>query len=78
MATQSSTVFALNEEISNINAEKWGRCFPQSFNGNIPEKNVLNLEYTLRTLQKRLTGMYEKDLYNNICSSAVLNQDLYS
>ncbi|KAL0224277.1 hypothetical protein P9112_003667 [Eukaryota sp. TZLM1-RC] len=27
---------------------------------------------------KRLTGMYEKDLYNNICSSAVLNQDLHS
>ncbi|KAL0223211.1 hypothetical protein P9112_002601 [Eukaryota sp. TZLM1-RC] len=78
MTTQSSTVFALNEEISRIDVEKWGRCFPQSFNGNIPEKNVLNLKYTLRTLQKRLTGMYEKDLYNNICSSAVLNQDLHS
>ncbi|KAL0207389.1 hypothetical protein P9112_012017 [Eukaryota sp. TZLM1-RC] len=75
MATQSSTVFTLNEEISKINAEKWG---PQSFNGNIPEKNVLNLKYTLRTLQKRLTGIYENDLYNNICSSAVLNQDLHS
>ncbi|KAL0227192.1 hypothetical protein P9112_014516 [Eukaryota sp. TZLM1-RC] len=62
----------------NFNRLKWGRCFPQSFNGNIPEKNVLNLKYTLRTLQKRLTGMYEKDLYNNICSSAVLNQDLHS
>ncbi|KAL0226865.1 hypothetical protein P9112_014189 [Eukaryota sp. TZLM1-RC] len=70
IATQSSTVFALNEEISKIDVEKWDRCFPQSFNGNIPEKNVLNLKYTLRTLQKRLTGMYEKDLYNNICSSA--------
>ncbi|KAL0207705.1 hypothetical protein P9112_012333 [Eukaryota sp. TZLM1-RC] len=78
MTTQSSTDFALNEEISTIDVEKWGRCFPQSFNGNIPEKNVLNLKYTLRTLQKRLTGMYEKDLYNNICSSAVLNQDLHS
>ncbi|KAL0210025.1 hypothetical protein P9112_010109 [Eukaryota sp. TZLM1-RC] len=78
MTTQSSTVFALNEEISRIDVEKWGRCFPQSFNGNIPEKNVLNLKYTLRTLQKRLTGMYENDLYNNICSSAVLNQDLHS
>ncbi|KAL0213829.1 hypothetical protein P9112_006013 [Eukaryota sp. TZLM1-RC] len=77
-ATQSSTVFALNKEISTINAEKWGRCFPQSFNGNIPEKNVLNLKYTLRTLQKRLTGMYESDVYNNTCSSAVLNQDLHS
>ncbi|KAL0206514.1 hypothetical protein P9112_001821 [Eukaryota sp. TZLM1-RC] len=60
MTTQSSTVFALNEEISRIDVEKWGRCFPQSFNGNIPEKNVLNLKYTLRTLQKRLTGMYKK------------------
>ncbi|KAL0211337.1 hypothetical protein P9112_009635 [Eukaryota sp. TZLM1-RC] len=78
MTTQSSTVFELNEEISRIDVEKWGRCFPQPFNGNIPEKNVLNLKYTLRTLQKRLTGMYEKDLYNNICSSAVLNQDLHS
>ncbi|KAL0208672.1 hypothetical protein P9112_011259 [Eukaryota sp. TZLM1-RC] len=78
MTTQSSTVFALNEEISRIDVEKWGRCFPQSFNDNIPEKNVLNLKYTLRTLQKRLTGMYEKDLYKNICSSAVLNQDLHS
>ncbi|KAL0206625.1 hypothetical protein P9112_001932 [Eukaryota sp. TZLM1-RC] len=78
MTTQSSTVFALNEEISRIDVEKWGRCFPQSFNGNIPGKNVLNLKYTLRPLQKRLTGMYEKDLYNNICSSAVLNQDLHS
>ncbi|KAL0224306.1 hypothetical protein P9112_003696 [Eukaryota sp. TZLM1-RC] len=78
MTTQSSTVFALNEEISRIDVEKWGRCFPQSFNGNIPEKNVVNLKYTLRTLQKRLTGMYDKDLYNNICSSAVLNQDLHS
>ncbi|KAL0208529.1 hypothetical protein P9112_011116 [Eukaryota sp. TZLM1-RC] len=78
MTTQSSTVFALNEEISKIDVEKWGRCFPQSFNGNIPEKNVLNLKYTLRTLQKRLTGMYEKDPYKNICSSAVLNQDLHS
>ncbi|KAL0211137.1 hypothetical protein P9112_009435 [Eukaryota sp. TZLM1-RC] len=67
MTTQSSTVFALNEEISRIDVEKWGRCFPQSFNGNIPEKNVLNLKYTLRTLQKRLTGI-----------SAVLNQDLHS
>ncbi|KAL0206762.1 hypothetical protein P9112_012473 [Eukaryota sp. TZLM1-RC] len=57
LTTQSSTVFALNEEISKIDAERWGRCFPQSFNGNIPEKNVLNLKYTLRTLQKRLTGM---------------------
>ncbi|KAL0219269.1 hypothetical protein P9112_004922 [Eukaryota sp. TZLM1-RC] len=78
MTTQSSTVFALTEQISRIDVEKWGRCFPQSFNGNIPEKNVLNLKYTLRKLQKRLTGMYEKDLYNNICSSAVLNQDLHS
>ncbi|KAL0216103.1 hypothetical protein P9112_008287 [Eukaryota sp. TZLM1-RC] len=40
MTTQSSTVFALNEEISRIDGEKWGRSFPQSFNGNIPEKNV--------------------------------------
>ncbi|KAL0214884.1 hypothetical protein P9112_007068 [Eukaryota sp. TZLM1-RC] len=78
MTTQSSTVFALNEEISKIDVKKWGRCFPQSFNGNIPEKNVLNLKYTLRKLQKRLTGMYENDLYKNICSSAVLNQDLHS
>ncbi|KAL0218743.1 hypothetical protein P9112_004396 [Eukaryota sp. TZLM1-RC] len=78
MTTQSSTVFALNDEISKIEVEKWSRCFPQSFNGNIPEKNVLNLKYTFRTLQKRLTGMYENDLYNNICSSAVLNQDLRS
>ncbi|KAL0215884.1 hypothetical protein P9112_008068 [Eukaryota sp. TZLM1-RC] len=78
MTTQSSTVFALNEEISKIDVEKWGRCFPKSFNSNIPEKNVLNLKYTLRTLQKRLTGMYENDLYSNICSSAVLNQDLHS
>ncbi|KAL0207958.1 hypothetical protein P9112_010545 [Eukaryota sp. TZLM1-RC] len=38
MTTQSSTVFALNEEISKIDVEKWGQCFPQSFNGNIPEK----------------------------------------
>ncbi|KAL0225575.1 hypothetical protein P9112_012899 [Eukaryota sp. TZLM1-RC] len=78
MTTQSSTVFALNEEISKIDVEKWGRCFPQSFNGIIPEKDVLNLKYTLRTLQKQLTGMYEKDLYIKICSSAVLNQDLHS
>ncbi|KAL0219573.1 hypothetical protein P9112_005226 [Eukaryota sp. TZLM1-RC] len=35
MTTQSSTVISLNE------AEKWGRCFPQSFNGNIPEKILL-------------------------------------
>ncbi|KAL0205605.1 hypothetical protein P9112_000912 [Eukaryota sp. TZLM1-RC] len=78
MTTQSSTVFALKEEISKIDVEKWDRCIPQSFNGNTPEKNVLFLKYTLRTLQKRLAGMYEKDLYNNICSSAVLNQDLHS
>ncbi|KAL0205444.1 hypothetical protein P9112_000751 [Eukaryota sp. TZLM1-RC] len=78
MATQSSTVFALNEEISKIDVEEWRRCFPQSFNGNIPEKNVLNLNYTLRTLPKRLTGMYEKHLYNNECNWAVLNQDLHS
>ncbi|KAL0219995.1 hypothetical protein P9112_005648 [Eukaryota sp. TZLM1-RC] len=78
MTTQSSTVFALNEEISKIDAKKWSRCFPQSFNGNIAEKNLLNLKYTLRTIQKRLTGMYENELYNNICRSAVLNQDLHS
>ncbi|KAL0210915.1 hypothetical protein P9112_009213 [Eukaryota sp. TZLM1-RC] len=78
MTTQSFTVFALNEEISKIDVEKWSRCFPQSFNDNIPEKNVLNLKYTLRTLQKRLTGMYEKYLYIDICSSAVLNQDHHS
>ncbi|KAL0224517.1 hypothetical protein P9112_003907 [Eukaryota sp. TZLM1-RC] len=48
--TQSSTVFALNEEISKIDVEKWSRYFPQSFNGNIPLKNLLNLKYTLRTL----------------------------
>ncbi|KAL0215108.1 hypothetical protein P9112_007292 [Eukaryota sp. TZLM1-RC] len=64
-------VDALNEEISKIDVEKWSRCFLQSFNGNIPEKNLLNLKYTLRTLQKRLTGMAENDLYNNICSSSV-------
>ncbi|KAL0214834.1 hypothetical protein P9112_007018 [Eukaryota sp. TZLM1-RC] len=52
ITTQSSIVFALNEETSTIDVEKWGRCFPQSYNGNIPEKNVLNLKYTLRTLQK--------------------------
>ncbi|KAL0213767.1 hypothetical protein P9112_005951 [Eukaryota sp. TZLM1-RC] len=78
MATESSTVFTLNEDISKIDAKTWGRCFPQSFNGNIPEKNVLNLKYTLRTLQKRLTGMYENDLYNDICSSAVLKKDFQS
>ncbi|KAL0204955.1 hypothetical protein P9112_000262 [Eukaryota sp. TZLM1-RC] len=78
MTTQSSTVLALNEEISKIDAEKRSRCFPQSFNGIIPESNVLNLKYTLRTLKKRLTGTYENDLYNNICSAVVLNQDLHS
>ncbi|KAL0214424.1 hypothetical protein P9112_006608 [Eukaryota sp. TZLM1-RC] len=78
MTTQSSTVFALNEEISKIDVEKWSRYFPQSFNGNVPEKNPFNLKYTHRTLQKRLTGMNENDLYNNICSSAVFNQDLHS
>ncbi|KAL0219561.1 hypothetical protein P9112_005214 [Eukaryota sp. TZLM1-RC] len=31
-----------------------------------------------RTLQKPLTVLYENDLYNNICSSSVLNQDLHS
>ncbi|KAL0216399.1 hypothetical protein P9112_008583 [Eukaryota sp. TZLM1-RC] len=77
MATQSSTVFAVNEEISKIDVEKWSQSFPQSFNGNIPEKNLLNLKYTLRTLQKRLTGLYENELYNNVCRSAVLNQDLH-
>ncbi|KAL0204712.1 hypothetical protein P9112_000019 [Eukaryota sp. TZLM1-RC] len=50
-----------------FDVEKWSRCVPQSFNGNIPEKNLLNKDYTLRTLQKRLTGI-----------SAVLNQDLHS
>ncbi|KAL0227233.1 hypothetical protein P9112_014557 [Eukaryota sp. TZLM1-RC] len=79
MTTQSSTGFALNEEIAKIDVEKWSRCFPQSFNGNFLEKNILNLKYTLRTLQKRLTGMYENDLYNNIRSSAPLeNQILIS
>ncbi|KAL0207518.1 hypothetical protein P9112_012146 [Eukaryota sp. TZLM1-RC] len=78
MTKQSSTIFALNKEISKINVEKWSRCFFQSFNGNIPEKNFLNLKYTLRTLQKQLTGMYENDFYNNISSSDVLNQDLHS
>ncbi|KAL0219184.1 hypothetical protein P9112_004837 [Eukaryota sp. TZLM1-RC] len=63
---------------NSIDVEKWSRCFFQSFNGSIPEKNFLNLKYTLRTLQKRLTGMYEDDLYNIICSSAVLNRDLHS
>ncbi|KAL0204795.1 hypothetical protein P9112_000102 [Eukaryota sp. TZLM1-RC] len=48
--TQSSTVFALNEEISKIDVEKWSRYFPQSLNGNIPQKNLLNLKFTLRTL----------------------------
>ncbi|KAL0211362.1 hypothetical protein P9112_009660 [Eukaryota sp. TZLM1-RC] len=61
-----------------MDVEKWSRCFPQSFDGNISEKKYLNLEYILRTLQKRLTGVYENDLYNNTCSSAVLNQDLHS
>ncbi|KAL0206769.1 hypothetical protein P9112_012480 [Eukaryota sp. TZLM1-RC] len=78
MTTQSSIIFALNEEISKIDVEKWSRCCPQSFNGNIPEKNFLNLKHTLRTLQKRQTGMYENDPYKNICSSAVLNRDHHS
>ncbi|KAL0216697.1 hypothetical protein P9112_008881 [Eukaryota sp. TZLM1-RC] len=55
MTTQSSTVFSLNEEISKIYVEKWSRCFPQLFNANNPEKTLLNLKYTLGTLQKRLT-----------------------
>ncbi|KAL0223807.1 hypothetical protein P9112_003197 [Eukaryota sp. TZLM1-RC] len=50
MTTQGSTIFASNEEISKIDVEKWIRCFPQSFSGNIPGKN-LNLKYTLRKLQ---------------------------
>ncbi|KAL0222923.1 hypothetical protein P9112_002313 [Eukaryota sp. TZLM1-RC] len=66
MTTQSSTIFALNEEALKIDVAKWSRCFPQSFNGNISEKNVLNLKYTLRTLQKRLTGMNEDDVYKNV------------
>ncbi|KAL0223513.1 hypothetical protein P9112_002903 [Eukaryota sp. TZLM1-RC] len=78
MTTQSCTVFALNDEISQTDVEKWSRCFPHSFNGNIPEKNFLNLNYILRTLLKRLTRIYENDLYNNKCTSAVLNQDLHS
>ncbi|KAL0218514.1 hypothetical protein P9112_004167 [Eukaryota sp. TZLM1-RC] len=78
MPTQSSTVSALIDDISKIEIEKWSRCFPQSFNGNIQEKNFLNLKYILQTLQKRLTGMYENDLNNNICSSVVLNQGLHS
>ncbi|KAL0204720.1 hypothetical protein P9112_000027 [Eukaryota sp. TZLM1-RC] len=78
MTTQSSTVFALNEEISRIDVEKNGVDVFPNHSMAIFQKNVLNLKYTLRTLQKRLTGMYEKDLYNNICSSAVLNQDLHS
>ncbi|KAL0218839.1 hypothetical protein P9112_004492 [Eukaryota sp. TZLM1-RC] len=69
ITTQSSTVFALNDEILKNDVEKWSPCFPQSFNGNIPEKNFLNLKFSLRTLQKRLTGMYENDLYHNICST---------
>ncbi|KAL0208970.1 hypothetical protein P9112_011557, partial [Eukaryota sp. TZLM1-RC] len=44
MTTQSSTVFALNEEISKIDIEKWSRCFPQSLNGNIPEKHFSNIK----------------------------------
>ncbi|KAL0223198.1 hypothetical protein P9112_002588 [Eukaryota sp. TZLM1-RC] len=78
MTTQSSTIFALNEEISKIDVEQWSLCLPESLNSNIPEKNFLKIKYILRTLQKRLTAMYENDLYNNICSSAVLNQDLHS
>ncbi|KAL0215321.1 hypothetical protein P9112_007505 [Eukaryota sp. TZLM1-RC] len=39
MRTQSSTVSVLNDEISKIEVEKWSRCIPQSFNGNIPEEN---------------------------------------
>ncbi|KAL0205039.1 hypothetical protein P9112_000346 [Eukaryota sp. TZLM1-RC] len=58
LTTQNSTVFALNEDISFIEVEKWSRCFPQSFNGNSPEKHLLNLKYTLRTLQKRLIGIH--------------------
>ncbi|KAL0205540.1 hypothetical protein P9112_000847 [Eukaryota sp. TZLM1-RC] len=78
MTTQSPTVFALNDETSRIDVKKWNRCFPQSFNGNISEKNFSNLKYTLQTLQKRLTGMYENYLSKHMCSSAVLNQDLHS
>ncbi|KAL0206483.1 hypothetical protein P9112_001790 [Eukaryota sp. TZLM1-RC] len=51
----------LNEEISKIDVEKWKQCFPKSLIGNITEKNYLNLKNTLRTLQKRLTGIYEND-----------------
>ncbi|KAL0207007.1 hypothetical protein P9112_012718 [Eukaryota sp. TZLM1-RC] len=58
MTTQSSTIFALNEEISKIDVKKWSRSFSQSFNGNIPEKNFLNLKKTLRRLQKRLAGIF--------------------
>ncbi|KAL0219828.1 hypothetical protein P9112_005481 [Eukaryota sp. TZLM1-RC] len=55
-----------------------GSMFSPIIQWQYSRKNVLNLKYTLRTLQKRLTGLYENDLYNNICSSAVLNQDLHS
>ncbi|KAL0207220.1 hypothetical protein P9112_011848 [Eukaryota sp. TZLM1-RC] len=41
-------------------------------------KKLVNLKNTLQTLQKRLTGRCENNLYNYICSSAVLNQDLHS
>ncbi|KAL0208635.1 hypothetical protein P9112_011222 [Eukaryota sp. TZLM1-RC] len=71
MTTQSSTVFALNEEISRIDVEKMGSMFSPIIQWQYSRKKCFKLE-------KRLTGMYEKDLYNNICSSAVLNQDLHS
>ncbi|KAL0224511.1 hypothetical protein P9112_003901 [Eukaryota sp. TZLM1-RC] len=74
MTTQSSTVFALNEEISRIDVEKWGRCFPQSFNGNIPEKNVLNLKYTLRTLQKKID--WNKNVFVRIHLNSLLRHAL--
>ncbi|KAL0227015.1 hypothetical protein P9112_014339 [Eukaryota sp. TZLM1-RC] len=41
LTTQSSTDFALNEENSKIDVEKWSRCFPQSFNGNISERRII-------------------------------------
>ncbi|KAL0225476.1 hypothetical protein RCL1_003388 [Eukaryota sp. TZLM3-RCL] len=69
----SPTIVALKREIANICDDIWSNCFPKSMGGEVLEKTIYSLVYTIRSLQKHLTKNLEMLVFHKLYSSAVEN-----
>ncbi|KAL0222257.1 hypothetical protein RCL1_002111 [Eukaryota sp. TZLM3-RCL] len=56
----------------------WSTCFPKSIGGEVLEKTIHILVYTIRSLQKHLTKNLEMFVFHKLYSSAVENDFIFS